>query len=191
MSRSAASAVAPRPTDTAMTEVVGSCPAPLTAAIRREVYAGGSWQDTADRVAAVLRRGLPAAARLAPGRLAGDPSGYRTCLVHAEHDGSFSIVLMVMRPGQRTPVHDHLTWCVSAVLQGTEYEEIFALRDGYLEVIARNRNEAGTVNGFAPPGDIHQVRHDGTGIAISMHVYGTDIARVASSIRREYPLPIR
>jgi 3-mercaptopropionate dioxygenase len=188
---SAASAVAPRPAGTAMPEVVGSCPEPLTAAIRREVYAGGSWQDTASRVAAVLRRGLPAAGQLAPGYLAGDPSGYRTYLVHAEHDGCFSIVLMVMRPGQRTPVHDHLTWCVTAVLQGTEYEEIFALRDGYLEVVARNQNEVGTVSGFAPPGDIHQVSHEGEGNAISMHVYGTDITRVGSSIRREYPLPTR
>jgi 3-mercaptopropionate dioxygenase len=192
MSASTASAVASRTTGTAMPEVVGSCPGSLTAAIRREVYAGGSWQDTTGRVAAVLRRGLPAPARLLAARyLAGEPSGYRTYLVHAEPDGSFSVVLMVLRAGQRTPVHDHLTWCVTAVLQGTEYEEIFALRDGYLEVVARNQNDVGAVSGFAPPGDIHQVRHDGAGNAVSMHVYGTDITRVGSSIRREYPLPVR
>ena len=38
------------------TEVAGTCPASLAAAIRREVRTGGSWQDTADRVAAALRR---------------------------------------------------------------------------------------------------------------------------------------
>jgi predicted metal-dependent enzyme (double-stranded beta helix superfamily) len=98
---------------------------------------------------------------------------------------------MVWRPGQATPIHDHLTWCVTAVLQGAEYEEIFALRGGRLEVVARNQNQAGTVSGFAPPGDIHQVRNSGAGIAVSMHVYGTDITRVGSSVRRVYDLPVR
>jgi predicted metal-dependent enzyme (double-stranded beta helix superfamily) len=97
----------------------------------------------------------------------------------------------VWRPGQATPIHDHLTWCVTAILQGAEYEEIFALRGGRLEVVARNQNQAGTVSGFAPPGDIHQVRNSGVGIAVSMHVYGTDITRVGSSVRRVYDLPVR
>ena len=192
MSPSAASAAAPVGAGIAPRDVTGACPAPLAAAIRREVRARGSWQDTADRVAAVLRRHLPAPGDLlTPGQLAGDPAGYQSHLVHAEPDGSFSVVAMVWRPGQRTPVHDHLAWCVTAVLQGAEYEEIFALRGGHLEVVARTRNPAGAVGGFAPPGDIHQVRNSGEGVAVSMHVYGTDITRVGSSIRREYDLPVR
>jgi len=174
-----------------MPQVVGTCPAFLVAAIRREVGARVSWRETADRVAAVLRRHLPGPGLLTPRQLAGDPSGYQTHLVHAEPDGSFSVAVMVWRPGQRTPVHDHVSWCVTAVLQGTEYEEIFAVRDGYLEVVARNQNPVGTVSGFAPPGDIHQVCNGGAEIAVSMHVYGTDITRVGSSIRREYDLPVR
>jgi predicted metal-dependent enzyme (double-stranded beta helix superfamily) len=95
---------------------------------------------------------------------------------------------MVWLPGQLTPVHDHLAWCVTAVMQGAEYEEIFAPASGAggLEVIARNENQAGAVSAFAPPGDIHRVRNVGTGTAVSMHVYGTDISRVGASIRREY-----
>jgi 3-mercaptopropionate dioxygenase len=178
----AATAAAPK--------AAGACPEFLTAAIRRAVRARGSWQATADRVAAVLRRHQPGADLLTPGQLAGDPAGYQTHLLHAEPDGSFSVTVMVWLPGQETPVHDHLTWCVTAVLQGTEYEEIFAPRDGHLEVIARNENQAGAVSGFAPPGDIHRVRNIGSGIAVSMHVYGTDISRVGSSIRREYTLPV-
>jgi 3-mercaptopropionate dioxygenase len=174
-----------------MPRVVGACPGFLTAAIRREVRARGSWRDTADRVAAVLRRQLPGPELLTPEQLAGDPAGYQTHLIHAEPDGSFSIVVMVWLPGQQTPVHDHLTWCVTAVLQGAEYEEIFAVRDGHLEVVARNRNPVGAVSGFAPPGDIHQVRNCGASSAVSMHVYGTDITRVGSSVRRVYDLPVR
>jgi quercetin dioxygenase-like cupin family protein len=186
--------------------VTGTCPRPLATAVRRAVRSGGSWQQTADRVAAALRRHLPGPGLLSPGllspgllspgllspaQLAGDPAGYQVHLVHAEPDGSFSIVVMVWLPGQETPVHDHLSWCCTAVLQGTEYEEVYAVRGDHLEVIARNANPVGTVTGFAPPGDVHLVRNAGDTVAVSMHVYGTDIARVGSSVRRVYDLPVR
>jgi len=171
--------------------VTGTCPQLLTAAIRRAVRTGGSWQETADRVVAALRGRLPGPGLLSAEQLAGDPGGYQTHLVHAEPDGSFSVVVMVWRPGQRTPVHDHLTWCVTAVLQGTEYEEVYANRRDHLETVGRNANPVGTVSGFAPPGDIHQVTNIGDAVAVSTHVYGTDITRVGSSVRRVYDLPVR
>ena len=77
------------------------------------------------------------------------------------------------------------------VIQGTEYEELYALRGDHLEVVGRNANPVGTVSGFAPPGDIHQVTNIGDTVAVSMHVYGTDISRVVSSVRRIYDLPVR
>ena len=123
----------------------------------------------------------------------GDPAGYQSHLLYAEPDGAFSISAMVWLPGQQTMIHDHVAWCVTAVLQGREYEEIFALADGgrALRLVARNVNQAGAVSGFAPPGDIHRVRNSGDTVAISMHVYGADISRLGNSIRREYPLPVR
>jgi 3-mercaptopropionate dioxygenase len=179
--------------------VTGACPELLKAAVRHAVRAGGSWQETADRVVAALRGRLPGPVLLSPGQLAGDPGGYQTHLVHAEPDGSFSIVVMVWLPGQQTAVHDHLTWCVTAVLQGTEYEEVYRLVSGgttpgrgdRLEAVARHANPVGTVSGFAPPGDIHRVTNAGGTVAVSMHVYGTDITRVGSSVRRVYDLPVR
>jgi hypothetical protein len=181
--------------------ITGTCPELLTAAVRRAVRSGGSWQQTADRVVHALRSclpapglpspGLPGPGLLSPEQLAGDPRGYQTNLVHAEPDGSFSIVVMVWLPGQETSVHDHLSWCCTAVLDGTEYEEVYALRGDHLEVVARNANPPGTVSGFAPPGDVHRVRNIGDGTAVSLHVYGTDISRVGSSVRRVYDLPVR
>jgi predicted metal-dependent enzyme (double-stranded beta helix superfamily) len=171
--------------------VVGGCPTFLTASVRRAVRAGGDWQAVAGRVAGVLRNQLPSPGILTREQLTGDPDGYQTHLLHAEPDGSFSITVMVWLPGQQTSVHDHLAWCVTAVMQGTEYEEIFAPGADGLRVVGRNQNPVGTVGAFAPPGDIHRVRNDGAGIAVSMHVYGTDISRVGSSIRREYQYPGR
>jgi Predicted metal-dependent enzyme of the double-stranded beta helix superfamily len=68
----------------------------------------------------------PAALLSAPLRR-GDPAGYQSHLLYAEPDGSFSISAMVWMPGQQTMIHDHVAWCVTGVLQGREYEEIFAL----------------------------------------------------------------
>ena len=167
------------------------CPASLTDAIRRAVRQGGGPQRTADRVAGQLRRHLPGPEILTPAQRRGDPAGYQTHLVHAEPDGSFSIAAMVWLPGQQTPVHDHVSWCVTGVLQGAEDEEIFALGTAFLAEITRRRNPAGTVTGFAPPGDIHRVRNAGDGIAVSMHVYGADLPTLGSSIRRVYDLPVR
>jgi 3-mercaptopropionate dioxygenase len=52
-------------------------------------------------------------------------------------------------------------------------------------------NLAGEVSGFAPPGDIHRVRNAGERTAISIHIYGTDVPRIGSSVRRHYDLPVR
>jgi 3-mercaptopropionate dioxygenase len=189
MPQSAATTVLP-----ALPQVTGACPERVIVNVRRAVRSGGGWQRTADRVVTALRGRLPGPGLLTAEQLAGDPSGYQTYLVHAEPDGSFSIVVMVWLPGQRTPVHDHVTWCCTAVLAGTEYEEVYAHRGDHLEVVARNASPAGTVSGFAPPGDIHQVTNAGDVTAISMHVYGTDISRVGTSVRRVYDtsvLPIR
>jgi 3-mercaptopropionate dioxygenase len=171
-----------------------TCPDGLVHAVRAEVRRGLDWQQTADRVAGALRANLPGPTEILPAPLRrGDPAGYQSHLLYAEPDGTFSISAMVWRPGQRTLIHDHVAWCVTGVLQGSEYEEIFALADGgrALRLAARNVNLPGTVSGLAPPGDIHRVRNTGDTVAISMHVYGADISRLGNSIRREYILPIR
>ncbi len=188
---STASATAGRPGDPAA--VAGTCPDALVHAVRAEVRRGLGWQHTADCVAGALRAGLPDPAAILPAPLRrGDPSGYQSHLLYAEPDGTFSISAMVWLPGQQTMIHDHVAWCVTAVLQGREYEEIFALAgDGRaLRLAARNVNPAGAVSGFAPPGDIHRVRNTGDTLAISMHVYGADISRLGNSIRRIYTLPV-
>jgi 3-mercaptopropionate dioxygenase len=172
----------------------GTCPDRLVQAVRAEVRRGLDWRQTADCVAGMLRDNLPHPADILPADLQrGDPACYRSHLLYAEPDGSFSIVAMVWLPGQQTAIHDHVAWCVTGVLQGREHEEIFALADdgSALRVIARNVNSAGEVYGFAPPGDIHRVQNTGDSVAISMHVYGADISRLSTSIRREYTLPIR
>jgi predicted metal-dependent enzyme (double-stranded beta helix superfamily) len=128
---------------------------------------------------------------LAPEHCEPDPTHYKTHLLHAEDDGAFSIVALVWMPGQKTPVHDHLSWCVIGVHQGAEQEVRFQLvedlEDAFLVPVASSIHPVGSVEALTPPGDIHYVANPGPGIAISLHVYGLDIRRHGSSIRRSYP----
>jgi 3-mercaptopropionate dioxygenase len=164
----------------------------LVTAVRAAVEEHGDWRRTAERVARELREHLPSPDILSVEQRIGDPQRYRSHLLHSEPDGGFSIVALVWRPGQVTPIHDHVTWCVFGVVQGTEYEELFTFdaERGCLVEAGTNENAAGEVSGFAPPGDIHRVHNVGDRTAISVHVYGTDVSRIGSSVRRYYDLPV-
>ena len=165
----------------------------LVNGIRQVVNRHPDWETTARLVAGELERHLPSAAILSSEQRRGDPARYQTHVLHIERDGSFSVLALVWRPGQLTPIHDHVTWCVFGVIQGVEHEELYQLdvAGDFLAESGSSTNHTGEVAGFAPPGDIHRVRNPGPGTAISIHVYGTDIFRVGSSIRREYHQPIR
>jgi 3-mercaptopropionate dioxygenase len=156
---------------------------PLVAGVRTAVERHADWPETAQLVADQLRRQLPTPDVLTPEQRLGSPDGYRGHTLHVEPDGSFSIVALVWRPGQLTRIHDHVTWCAFAVIQGVEHEELF---NAELDLIGRSANHVGDVSGFAPPGDIHRVHNTSETTAISVHVYGTDITRVGSSARRYY-----
>jgi predicted metal-dependent enzyme (double-stranded beta helix superfamily) len=156
---------------------------PLVAGVRTAVDTHASWSETAQLVAEQLRRHLPTPDLLTADQRLGSPDGYRSHTLHVEPDGSFSIVALIWRPGQLTRIHDHITWCVFGVIQGVEHEDLF---DADLNLIGRSDNHVGDVDGFAPPGDIHRVHNTGDTTAISIHIYGTDVARIGSSVRRYY-----
>jgi len=165
----------------------------LVSAVRVAVGKRANWRDTAELVASALERHLPSPSMLTAEQRTGDLETYKSEVLHSEPDGSFSIVALVWRPGQVTPIHDHVTWCVFEVIQGVEWEELFELGEqgSYLLEAGYRVNETGEVSGFAPPGDIHRVRNAGDLTAISIHIYGTDVARIGSSVRRYYDLPVQ
>src|SRR3954452_7438685 len=90
----------------------------LTDAVRDAVDSHADWSETAQLVAAQLRRHLPTPDVLTPEQRLGSPDDYQAHNLHIEPDGSFSIVALVWRPGQITRIHDHVTWCVFGVIQG-------------------------------------------------------------------------
>ncbi len=101
-------------------------------------------------------------------------------LYRAEY-GRCSLLAVVLRPGKPLPVHNHGSWAVIGVYRGRERDTWFRrLDDGSVPGRARLErrcsfvNEMGTVN-VVPDGEIHSVEALDSAVAVSFHVYGTDI----------------
>jgi len=128
---------------------------------------------------------------LAPEHRVADADNYRQHLLHVSPDRRLSIVALVWLPGQRTPIHDHVSWCVVGVYEGRERETRFRAveADGqrWLEQVGSVDAHPGHVEVIVPSvEDIHAVTAVGEGPTISIHVYGADIERLGSSIYRRF-----
>lgn len=124
---------------------------------------------------------LPAEQRL-PGA-----ESYRQHLLHVAPDGGFSVVSLVWKPGQRTPIHDHVAWCVVGVYEGLETETRYRLfeqgRQRFLVQQGTRIAQPGDTTSLVPPSEnIHEVRNEGSSLAISIHVYGANIRERGTSI---------
>jgi 3-mercaptopropionate dioxygenase len=126
---------------------------------------------------------------LAPEHREPDPDRYRQHLLHVSPCRRLSIVALVWLPGQRTPIHDHVSWCIVGVYEGREREIRYRRVEGErcLEEIGSIEADPGHVEVIVPSEeDIHAVAAVGDGPTISIHVYGADIERLGSSIYRRF-----
>lgn len=168
--------------------------AALIKQVRRTVRQELPPDETANQVAEDLLPYLSRQELLTSSQQTSHPDEYTQHILHVEEDGSFSVVSLVWLPGQRTPIHDHVSWCVVGVHVGEETEiryEVGAEGDTrFLVPVDVTTNQCRSICGIAPPGDVHEVRNSGASKAISIHVYGADIGRLGSSIRRRYSLPV-
>jgi len=145
--------------------------------------------------AEVLQPYLSMAGLLTAEQTEPDETAYCRHILHVEPDGSFSMVSLVWLPGQETPIHDHVSWCVVGVHRGEEYETTYRLAGEeaapYLIATAQTVNPIGSVVALVPPGDIHRVKNSCDGVTVSIHVYGADVGALGSSILRRYDLAVR
>jgi 3-mercaptopropionate dioxygenase len=109
---------------------------------------------------------------------------YTQYLLYMPPDEVWSVVSFVWPGGASTPVHDHDTWGVIGVYQGQERETRYHIVEGSiaagrvrLEETATATLHAGEVGWVVPPDDVHRVSNDGAELAVSVHVYGTNIGR--------------
>ena len=128
---------------------------------------------------------------LAPEHRVPDEERYRQHLLHVSPCRRLSIVALVWLPGQRTPIHDHVSWCVVGVYEGrereTRYRAVEVDGERGLQAVGSVDARPGHVEVIVPSvEDIHSVTAVGEGPTISIHVYGADIERLGSSIYRRF-----
>jgi predicted metal-dependent enzyme (double-stranded beta helix superfamily) len=121
---------------------------------------------------------------------------YRQHIVHVHPEGKYSIVALVWKPGHATPIHDHRCWCVVGVWRGIERETTYDLHKDvereWLVIRGSSISQPGDVSALVPPAeDIHKVENSGDSLAISVHVYGANIAELGSSINEVFEQPVR
>jgi 3-mercaptopropionate dioxygenase len=157
---------------------------PALAAFARDAEAA---IDDPDAIAERLRELLAQDGWLAPEHRLPGADTYRQHLLHVSDCRGLSVVALVWRPGQRTPIHDHVSWCVVGVYQGIEHETHYRLTGDTLVATETIEAHPGDVEALIPPAEnIHAVAAGGTGLTISIHVYGADIERLGSSVYRRY-----
>lgn len=165
------------------------------AGVRRIVRAEANQRRAAGAVAGLLEAYLRRDDLLTKDQMQPDPENYQQHVLHVENDGSFSVAALVWLPGQETPIHDHVSWCVVGVYKGAEYEIRYDLcqqnGETCLVETGNGLNRQGSVDALVPPGDVHKVTNAGSGLAVSIHIYGANLAALGCSIRHRYDLPVR
>lgn len=140
----------------------------------------------------LLKQALTRPELLAPAQRQVTVESYQQHVLHVAADRSFSIVSLVWTPGQETPVHDHLGWCVVGVYEGEEFETAYRVRDDggrpLLQECGTRTHRRGETTSLVPPIDIHRVQNRSDALAVSVHVYGVDVERAGSSIARRFAL---
>jgi predicted metal-dependent enzyme (double-stranded beta helix superfamily) len=96
-------------------------------------------------------------------------------LLYRAGDGSLSLFALVVPSGSQTPVHDHLAWGLVGLYRGTQDEEIYARRNGSIELVEQRALEPGDFYELIPPqDDIHRVRTTSAETSVSIHLLTND-----------------
>jgi 3-mercaptopropionate dioxygenase len=107
----------------------------------------------------------------------GDPEsgmggGIGQWLLFRAEDRSLTLFALVVPPGSRTPVHDHLAWGLVGLYRGTQDEEIFSAS---VEPVERRALAPGDFYALLPPrDDIHRVRTTSAETSVSIHLLTND-----------------
>ncbi len=124
---------------------------------------------------------------LKPEHFQSDPDHYARNAIYVDENDVMSLFALVWLPGQWTPIHDHGTWGVVGVLEGTLQERNFIRTDSQTNEATDNIElarggvillSAGAVTSFVPnPDHIHITGNaDEQQTVVSLHLYGRAMA---------------
>ncbi len=107
-------------------------------------------------------------------------------LLYRSADRSLCLFSLVVPPGSRTPVHDHLAWGLIGLYRGNQDEEFYRPGNGRLELLRRRPLDPGDWYALLPPADdIHCVRTTSPETSVSIHLLANDTGCVLRHVYDE------
>ena len=136
-------------------------------------------------VTQALRTAIASPDLLSPEHMAGGDERYTRHCIHNDPKGRFSILSLVWKAGQSSPVHGHHTWCAYGVYRSALRETDY--RYDPASATARPAGDVERARGdvvFSEAGldEIHRLGNPGGGLGISIHVYGVDESRITTGV---------
>lgn len=117
-----------------------------------------------------------------PSPKSGMGGGISSWLVYRSADRSLTLMSLVVPPGSATPVHDHVSWGLVGLYDGTQEERVYRAvggsgdGHGQLELVTVRQLQVGQFYDLIPPeNDIHSVKTTSPTPSISLHLLANDI----------------
>ena len=109
------------------------------------------------------------------GQETGMGGGIGQWLLFRSADRSLCLFSLVVPPGSRTPVHDHLAWGLIGLYRGNQDEEFYRPANGTLELVRQRPLQPGDWYALLPPADdIHRVSTTSDVTSVSIHLLAND-----------------
>jgi predicted metal-dependent enzyme (double-stranded beta helix superfamily) len=121
---------------------------------------------------------------LAPEHREPGEKSYRRHVLYADARGRFTILALVWRPGQTTPIHGHSAWGAVGVYEGRPNVACYACPDGaeprlLKEIHCKPGDTTCVRPGFE---DAHRIYNATDETIITLHAYGRDLVAAPESI---------
>ncbi|NQX68568.1 cysteine dioxygenase [Paenibacillus alba] len=114
------------------------------------------------------------------------PTKYAQYLLYKPANEAFSVIAFIWGAGQVAPVHDHLVWGLVGLYRGAVVEKRYRREDHgeaaepryTIREVSEVTAKQGDISFVYPPDyDIHGVANPFNEVAITVHIYGTDIGK--------------
>ena len=154
----------------------------------REILASAQASDLAQRAADAMKPLLAEKELLCATLREEDAGHYRKHILYADPEGQFTLLAIVWRAGQGTPIHGHSAWGAVGVYEGRPNVEVFECSEGpdgrhqtrSLKDVCCEPGDLATVQ--AGLCDVHRIYNATESTMITLHCYGLDLVEDPDAI---------
>ena len=154
----------------------------------RDILDSTEAPEVAGRVAEAMKPLLAEEELLCAALREDDAERYRKHILYADPEQKFTLLAIVWRAGQGTPVHGHTAWGTVGVYEGRPNVEVFDCSEGpdgrhqtrSLKDVCCEPGDVATVQ--AGLCDVHRIYNATESTLITLHCYGLDLVEDPDAI---------